>query len=270
MQKFTRPLTREVEVGGKRLALTFSDKGMSFRPVGSRKPPREMSWPALIELMEKHPAAPAEHAAEAPAEHAAGHAAGQAHAGPEGGESGSSGEESGGDEESADGPSVPSLLRRLDRWLAQHRKRFHHALKPGASDDELHHLEAALGRPVPDDLKALLKWHNGQDENFEGCFREQWYLLSAKQIGEVHAQKLSEEKDRWRPEWVPFLDDDRDDCVLLDTGHRPPPVREFWQKSGDHPAAPSLAAWLAEFVRAVERGEYAEDPERGHFVQKSK
>ena len=35
MQKFTRAITREIEVGGERLALTFTEQGMSVRPVGS-------------------------------------------------------------------------------------------------------------------------------------------------------------------------------------------------------------------------------------------
>ena len=30
----------------------------------------------------------------------------------------------------------------------------------------------------------------------------------------------------------------------------------------------SFAAWFAEFVSAVERGEYEEDPERGTFLRK--
>jgi hypothetical protein len=48
VQKFTRPLTREIEIGGERLALTFSEKGIVVRPVGSRRPPWEMSWATLV------------------------------------------------------------------------------------------------------------------------------------------------------------------------------------------------------------------------------
>jgi hypothetical protein len=48
MQKFTRPLTREVELAGGRLAFTFSEQGLAVRPVGSRRPPREISWSALL------------------------------------------------------------------------------------------------------------------------------------------------------------------------------------------------------------------------------
>ncbi len=48
MQKFTRPLTREIEVAGERLALTLHDQGLSVRPVGSRKPPWEFPWATVL------------------------------------------------------------------------------------------------------------------------------------------------------------------------------------------------------------------------------
>src|SRR5437870_2253392 len=48
MMKFTRPITREVEVGGERLAVTMGEQGVSFRPVGARRPPKELSWAAVL------------------------------------------------------------------------------------------------------------------------------------------------------------------------------------------------------------------------------
>jgi hypothetical protein len=48
VQKFTRALTREIEAAGERLALTLSEQGIAVRPVGSRKPPREMSWTRVL------------------------------------------------------------------------------------------------------------------------------------------------------------------------------------------------------------------------------
>jgi hypothetical protein len=48
VQKFTRPLTREIELGGERIALTLSHEGVAIRPVGSRKPPHAISWAGLV------------------------------------------------------------------------------------------------------------------------------------------------------------------------------------------------------------------------------
>jgi len=51
VQKFTRPITREVEIGSERLAFTFGEQGIAVRPVGSRKPPKEISWATLLTHM---------------------------------------------------------------------------------------------------------------------------------------------------------------------------------------------------------------------------
>jgi hypothetical protein len=51
VQKFTRPITREIEIGGERLALTFGEQGIAVRPVGSRKPPKEISWAGVLTHM---------------------------------------------------------------------------------------------------------------------------------------------------------------------------------------------------------------------------
>jgi len=48
VQKFTRALTREIVVGEERLAVTLREEGLSFRVVGSRKPPYDMTWTACL------------------------------------------------------------------------------------------------------------------------------------------------------------------------------------------------------------------------------
>jgi hypothetical protein len=56
VQKFTRLLTREIELAGTRLALTLSEQGVSVRIVGTRRPPWEMTWASVIcHLTGKHP-----------------------------------------------------------------------------------------------------------------------------------------------------------------------------------------------------------------------
>jgi hypothetical protein len=48
MQKFTRVITREIELGDERLALTFSHDGISVRPIGTRKQPHSCSWASVV------------------------------------------------------------------------------------------------------------------------------------------------------------------------------------------------------------------------------
>src|SRR5690242_6389153 len=122
MQKFTRPLTREIELGGERLALTLSAEGISVRPVGSRKPPHEMSWANLIGALTQ-PSGKA--ASLGPDELAAaldvlkkGGAPRPTTPG------GKSGQEPGPGPESSSVTDMARLLARLDRWLTEFRPHF--------------------------------------------------------------------------------------------------------------------------------------------------
>jgi cell wall assembly regulator SMI1 len=162
---------------------------------------------------------------------------------------------------------VPALLARLEKWLAQHRPRYLYGLEPGATAQELNTLEAALGGSVPADLRALLAWHDGQKDDFIGCLEQSWNLMSAQQIAAAR-QELQAAGDGPASKLIPFLDNDAGDFLCLDTGQPDAPVRAVWRGKAERPVvARSLAAWLEEFVAAVERGEYHEDPERGYFFR---
>ena len=281
MQKFTRPITREIELGGERLALTFTAEGISVRPVGSRRPPREMSWAVLLQALASEsgpgpgpgpeqvsaavaalksgggrPAAARAAAPEPPSprEDAPAPAAPHTHAGPP----------------AAGNPvDMPTLLGRLAHWLGQHHRRYLEGLAPGATSEQLASLQNTLGVPLPDDLRELLAWHNGQDDESAGAFEGHWYLMSTHEIESAWRELTGNAERGWRREWVPFLEDDRGNYVFLDASHPGGSVRESWERNPEQPTvAPSLAAWLQDFVGAVERGEYAHDPERGVFMRR--
>src|SRR5262249_7516964 len=165
------------------------------------------------------------------------------------------------------------LLTRLEKWLASRRPRYREGLLPGASAAELDAFQSALGIPLPEALRALLSWHNGQSADFVGHLENNWDLMNLNQI--LQAKKDLDAGDRtqtgWQPTWIPFLDDDQGDYVCLDASQPEAPVREFWQGQTEPPVvAPSPAAWLEQFVTAVERGAYHEDPERGTFLRTTK
>ncbi len=58
---------------------------------------------------------------------------------------------------------VKQLLQRLGLWLKKHHRRFLKGLNPGASPEQLNGLGKALGAKVPEELRELLAWHNGQE-----------------------------------------------------------------------------------------------------------
>jgi cell wall assembly regulator SMI1 len=276
MQKFTRPLTREIEVAGERLALTLSENGVSVRPVGSRKPPRELTWPALLCFLALNRAAPGEPSAEELSKAIAALKSGTA-ATPPATTASSSPPEKAANPAPAPGKgsaAVTALLERLGQWLTQHRPRFVTSLGRPATPEEFEALQTALGRPLPEELRAFFSWHNGQNDEFVGHFENHWNLMDVGQV-ETAWKELTgapEGERRWQPGWIPFLEDDRGNYVFLDTTQPGSPVRQFWERNPEEPrmVAPSLAAWLEDFVGAVERGEYVADPERGTFTRQRK
>jgi cell wall assembly regulator SMI1 len=264
VQKFTRPITREIELGGERLALTLDNDGISVRVVGTRnKPARRLSWAAVLGLLGRPKTAAAEPTAE---EMAA--AIKALKTGPAAEKAPATTAQGG--TTTGEGDPVKALLGRLEQWLKEHRPRYAAALSPGATAAELDALQTALGVPLPDSLRTLLAWHNGQAGDFVGCFEASWRLLGKDRIAALRRELLANAENGWERPWIPFLEDDRDNCVFLDTGQPEAPVRAYWQVTKQRPVlAPSLAAWLKDFVEAVIRGEYTQDPERGDFLRSS-
>jgi cell wall assembly regulator SMI1 len=272
VQKFTRPLTREIELGGERLAVTLSAEGISVRPVGSRATPRQLSWAAVVGAASAGAAEPT------PQQVAAAVAALRK---PPGGKKAAppapAKEKNEGHAEAADAPpagKLKGLLDRLEKWLAAHRKHLLEGLRPGANEVELQALQGRLGVELPEELRTLLSWHNGQKGEDGGRFEEDWLLLGADRIAEAKAE-LDEGAagdgggTGWQAAWIPFLDDDSGNYGFLDTTQSGPPVRAFWLGKKDQPVlAPSLTAWFEGFVGAVEAGKYVEDPERGTFMRR--
>jgi hypothetical protein len=131
-------------------------------------------------------------------------------------------------------------------------------------------LAAALGTPLPDELLTLLKWHNGQSADAVGAFERDFFLPNTAQIAQAINDLRSEPGNGWKPGLIPFLADDQDDFLCLDTTRPGTPVAECWRgKTIPRLTAPSVTSWLEEFAAALERSEYVEDPERGSFRRKT-
>jgi cell wall assembly regulator SMI1 len=164
---------------------------------------------------------------------------------------------------------LAALLARLDVWLKQHRPRFAKCLLPGATPDRLAALQGDLADALPEELRIWLAWHNGQKTDVPVAFVQSWHLLGTQQIAHLKKELDAEKSANWNSAWIPFLDDDNDNYVYLDTRQPGFPVRESWHGKQEHPVVgESLTAWVEQFLADLEKGHYAEDPERGEFYKK--
>ncbi len=167
---------------------------------------------------------------------------------------------------SVQGESLAGLLDRLERWLARHRRNFLKGLQPGASPAEFDTLQKQLGQTLPQELRTLLSWHNGQGDSFIGGFEQDWLLMDCQSIAASKSDLDQDPAAGWHPAWIPFLDNDAGDFLFLDTSPTQAPVCWFSLDQTEKTVlAPSLESWLRDFVENVEKGNYVEDPERGTF-----
>lgn len=258
MQKFTRPLTREIELGSERISLTFAEDGIKIRLVGSRRPPYEISWARVVCAATGSSGEPS--TAELAAALAAVKKGGAARPDNPSGAATSPPEQAGGE--------LTTLLGRLENWLRQHRPGMTQALRPAATAAELDALQAHVGNTLPASLRTLLAWHNGQKEDRPGGFEQDWRFLSTEQIDKSRRELLETPREAGAA-WLPIFEDGNGDYLFLDTSTTPAPLRAYWAGQAEQPTvAPSLEAWLEDFVRAVENGQYYEEAERGTFIRK--
>src|SRR5947209_3402000 len=77
---------------------------------------------------------------------------------------------------------MSDLIERLDGWLAKNRPDYYKELEPGASEEQVAALESQLGVTLPDELRDLLKWRNGQGpKNFDSIYYN-FSFMSADEI----------------------------------------------------------------------------------------
>jgi len=241
MQKFTRALTREVELNGRRYAVTLSERGVALRPVGSRKPPQEASWEQIARWLGVELAVAEEVA-------------------------------TGASNEPAEAPrELTQLLGELDDWLEKNRPVFHEGLAQGADASQLQKLTQVLGRPLPPELRAWLAWHNGQGEGAIGSLVGAFNLLSADEMAEIVREHQTHPGDTlWQTGWIPLLDDFQGDTICVDSTQPELPVLELWSGQEQPLAvAPSLTQWVRQFLDDCRAGRYVEDPERGEFLRRT-
>jgi cell wall assembly regulator SMI1 len=131
--------------------------------------------------------------------------------------------------------------------------------------------ERELGYNLPAGLRALYRWHDGQDPECPGAFQNDKKLMA---LEDVRAARLAlrqlrdagefPEANWWSDAWLPFLDNGHGDhlCVDLDgmfSGIPGQVVLFYHDWDCRNIDAPSLEKWLEPFVIGVEQGLWQDD-----------
>jgi cell wall assembly regulator SMI1/ankyrin repeat protein len=133
---------------------------------------------------------------------------------------------------------VPSLWKRIDKALRTRAPGVKQSLKRGASDKRIGELEARCGVTLPEDFKASLRVHDGQDGDGEALIPsvftdDEYELLRLQEIasewdswkglvdaGEFAADASAPDEgirsDWWHPGWIPFASNGRGDSLCID------------------------------------------------------
>lgn len=183
--------------------------------------------------------------------------------------------------------TMDQVWERIEAALAERFPELLATLNPGASEEAIVASEAALGIRFPDDFRLSVKRHDGQ-----GAFRRlmgvgpllplegivvQWQVWKEllddgtfEDDGEPFESMPHPgvKPDWWNARWIPITHDGsgNHDCLDLDPadGGSSGQVIEMWHDDDIRPLnAPSLTAWLTEFLEELEAGELVLTDEYG-------
>lgn len=158
---------------------------------------------------------------------------------------------------------MKTQLEILDRHLQTQRPDFHAFLQPPLSAEAIAALEKRYGTRLPEDLKALYLWKNGQsDESFEALVNNCMFMPLEEAL-DTAADLTSmigsdfEIAGWWNEKWIPFLHNGGGSYICYDAGGsftgRKGQLVEYWNKDADRNViAPSLDALIAAMNRYYE------------------
>jgi cell wall assembly regulator SMI1 len=169
-----------------------------------------------------------------------------------------------------DAPSpLPALLARLEAWLTAHRPEYAATLAPALPAEERKEHEARLGVPLPQELRAIYDWRNGQTHSGFSLVGRYW-LLSVAQLetqrieGRKAGVDMDDEEGWWSESWFPFADDGQGNLLCIDASDGR--LLQYFQDDPDRDTvAPSATALFACIVEGLESGVLvpAEEPWAG-------
>lgn len=182
---------------------------------------------------------------------------------------------------------IARAWERIETWLEAHAGPVLANLAPGASDEDIASLSAAIGCELPPDVVASLKRHDGQRDELPGLVGG-WELLSCRGIGQEWgiwkglldngelggASTPADPRIKtnwWSPRWIPVTSSGSGNhhCADLDpaAGGNAGQVIVMWHDDGARPlVAASYVEWLEQIADGLESGRLQVFEEAGDWI----
>lgn len=150
---------------------------------------------------------------------------------------------------------MKSQLQILDNNLRTLRPECYSSLNEPLTEEEIKHLEEKYGIALPEDLKLLYMWKNGQDvESYESFVNNSTFmpleevLSSASEMTDMIGADF-EIENWWNENWLPIFHNGGGDHICYDMEGTFTSTKgqliEFWHADSDRNViAPSLKAFI--------------------------
>jgi cell wall assembly regulator SMI1 len=159
--------------------------------------------------------------------------------------------------------TMEQLLKTLDNHLKTARPKYYASLNAPLTEPEINELENKFKVKLPNDLKMLYKWKNGQNNKcFEALINNgmftplQQVLASAADLNEMIGFDF-DIKNWWNKSWLPLFSTGGGDEICYDMAgiftNQPGQIIEFWHETPDRNViAPSFESFIAAINRYYE------------------
>ena len=183
--------------------------------------------------------------------------------------------------------TIEDTWTRIDHWLRMHSPATLEALRSGTDDDALDAFERELGVRLPDDYRASMKIHDGQEPNTFG-FIDARQLLSLSEVRAhwrswqqvMESGVLKEAQPEpgvgvkpywWSPFWIPITSTGSADNDCLDLDPSPEgtygQIVTVWHDDSTRIVeSSSFGDWLVQFADDLEDELYVYSEEYGGLM----
>lgn len=182
------------------------------------------------------------------------------------------------------GESTDVLLARLEKTLQARTPELARHLQPGLTDEAIRQWETAGGFRLPEDLRALYRWHNGQAPDSPDGLLPGVRFLSLENVvlerlvlrQQVAALSFGPRLYHrvfagHRHPWVQILDDGSADGYFVDPSRRDVEGAFFYHfsENGHYTWFPSLRNFLAGLIECYDSGAVRLTPDRKQLEEDS-